>query len=57
MIVIKRDDGTEYRIDASKSCVICGELYPLYVGVDYKTVKGAIRKNRNQPVTICHDND
>ena len=25
MIVIKRDDGTEYTIDASKSCVICGE--------------------------------
>ena len=36
---------------------ICGQLYPLCVGVDYKTVKGAIRRNRNQPVTIYPDTD
>lgn len=36
---------------------ICGQLYPLCVGVDYKTVKGAIRKNRNQPITIYPDTD
>lgn len=36
---------------------ICGQLYPLCVGVDYKTVKGAIRRNRNQPVTIYPDTE
>lgn len=39
------------------STAICGQLYPLCVGVDYKTVKGAIRRNRNQPVTIYPDTD
>ena len=60
---VSQQNGVVYRAcGVVKSMVIepyasaiCGQLYPLCVGVDYKTVKGAIRKNRNQPVTIYPD--
>lgn len=64
-IGVSQQNGVVYRAcGVVKSMVIepyasaiCGQLYPLCVGVDYKTVKGAIRRNRNQPATIYPDTD
>lgn len=64
-IGVSQQNGVVYRacgvvksmIAEPYASAICGQLYPLCVGVDYKTVKGAIRRNRNQPVTIYPDTD
>jgi len=64
-IGVSQQNGVVYRAcGVVKSMVIepyasaiCGQLYPLCVDVDYKTVKGAIRRNRNQPITIYPDTE
>lgn len=35
MIIVKRSDGTEYAIDASKVCAICGEGVLVIDGTPY----------------------
>ena len=62
---VSQQNGVVYRAcGVVKSMVIepyasaiCGQLYPLCAGVDYKTVKGAIRRNRDKPVEIYPDTD